>query len=147
MSKCKIIKPRATIPTLLMMLFFVVISIFFAIKGKWIVLLFCVIMILVVLPGEIRLLKEKILLCDDCIVLQNVDCFKNGIKESVDKVIIQWSDVENVKFDTGLQSSFMRITTKKSKIKCSRTYLKSLENYPGERKMKPLIHQYWNRNK
>lgn len=141
-----IIKPNATIPTLIMMLFFVIISVLFAINGNWMVLFFCVIMIFVILPEEIRLLKEKIIVCESCIILQNVICVRSNKKESIDRVEIKWCDVKNVKFDTSIQSSFMRITTKESKFKCSRIYIKSLENYPCEKKMKIIIHQYWNRN-
>ena len=141
-----IIKPNATIPTLIMMSFFVIISVLFAINGNWIVLSLCVIMILVILPGETRLLKEKIIVRDSSIILQNVSCIWSNKKESVDRVEIKWCDVKSVKFDTSFQSSFMRITTKESKSKCSRIFLKSLENYPGEKKMKIIIHQYWNRD-
>ncbi|MBO2525258.1 MAG: hypothetical protein CW341_06125 [Bacteroidetes bacterium] len=139
-----VFKPNTAIFTIILMCFFVAVSIYFAIKGNWIVLGICVVANLIILPGEIRSLKEKIIVCDNCIILQNVSYVKNGKTEKIDWVEIKWCDVKSVKFDTGLQSSFMRIAIKNQN---ENVYIKSLENYPGERKMKPIIHQYWSNNK
>ena len=131
-------KPNKIVPISIMSVF-IIISLIFLFKAEWFVALLFALLALVILPSIIRSFSEKILLSDDCITLQNVDCVKENETGRIDSVAIKWDDIKKIEFDTSLRSSFLVI-----KSKYNRTYIKNLEDYfpSSVKKMKTIIHQY-----
>ena len=149
-----IFKPTASVVAMLIILCLLfVASIFFAIRENWIVLLLCIVTFLVVLPDEIRSLSEQILICDDYIRLQNVDCVMGEKEITINRIDISWKDIKTITLHTSSLGTPLLVIKTKSKFKNSSTYIKSLESYflfsydNQIKKMKTIIHQYRKDNK
>lgn len=145
-------KPKGAVPILVVLGILFLVSIFFAFRGNWMLLALCLVVILLLLPGEFRLLNERIFVCDDHIKLQNVSCVNRNTSETLQSVEIKWCDIQSITFHTGLKGTNLSIKTK-SRYKSPRTYIKQLDGYFGVRydrelkKMKTVLLAFWRKNK
>lgn len=100
-----------------------------SISTNWEVATIIVFLFAYIIYKEIPYLRETLKTNADCIIIQNVDCFKDEKKVRLKEVSVEWSDIQSLNFEIERNYHFLIIKTKNKYLVPSSIYYKDIGHY------------------